>query len=418
MPYKSVNELPAPVRDALPVAAQEIYLSVFNAVYGADCDDACAAAQAWSAVKRAYEKTEDGGKWREIANTATQLRGNTSPFNSLHDVVLQRLDTLIKNNSRMIRYSASAFENVGDWSGIPVIYAQPHDGVLRHPNAADVTARTLSPNYRIVGRIDSAALETHGEPVLRAVMQIDDAELNERAAKGLLSLSTGFSGQIANIKDQESLVGKIQPNHVLIFDRGACPNCFPNDNGARFENTCERSTMTDETPTADAENRLFKRLSEILDNLKSPEQHAEQPTPTAPTEAANNVTEDTAPAGVENMATEEEIRNITAERDDLKAKLEALENAARIEKADRTWAELKNSLPVGWLGEKEAATRAEFEADPAAFAVKVVKFNAENAQTTKPAEGTQTAPVNNMTAENAAEAEIAEFEKAYQIRFI
>ena len=414
MPYKSISDLPAPVRNALPTAAQEIYLSVFNAVYGPDCDDACAAAQAWGAVKKAYRQT-DGGKWTAMEN-ATQFRGNTTPITGSHDVVLQRLDTLIKNNSRMIRYAADAFANVEAWTGTPVIYAQPTEGgILRHPNAADVTAGTLGANYRIVGRIAAANIDTGGEPILRAVMEIDDPEIDERAAGGKLSLSTGFSGQIANIRDQETLVGRITPNHVLIFDRGACPNCYPNDNGARFENVCKSDhSMTDETaPTAEAENRLFRRLSEILDNLKAPEQPAEQTTPTA-TDAAN-VAESA--DGVTDMATEEEIKNITAERDDLKAKLEALENAARIERADRVWAELKNSLPVGWLGEKEAATRAEFEADPAAFAVKAIKFNAENAQTPKTAEGTQTAPVD-MTAENAAEAEIAEFEKAYGIKFI
>ncbi len=47
---------------------------------------------------------------------------------------------------------------------------------------------------------------------------------------------------------------------------------------------------------------------------------------------------------------------------------------------------MKNALPAGWLGEKEAATRKEYEADPGAFALKLINFkNTQPAAT--PAEG-------------------------------
>jgi len=47
---------------------------------------------------------------------------------------------------------------------------------------------------------------------------------------------------------------------------------------------------------------------------------------------------------------------------------------------------MKANLPEGWLGAKEPETRKEFEADPGAFALKVVAF--KNTQPTEtPAEG-------------------------------
>ncbi|MBT9164017.1 MAG: putative cation transport regulator ChaB [candidate division WS2 bacterium] len=60
MPYKTIDDLPEGVK-GLPVKAQEIYLAAFNSAYEQYKSDGAAAAIAWSAVKRKFEKK--GDKW-------------------------------------------------------------------------------------------------------------------------------------------------------------------------------------------------------------------------------------------------------------------------------------------------------------------------------------------------------------------
>ena len=75
MPYKSIDELPESVRNALPGHAQEIYVEAFNNAYreyanprsrrGDSDREETAHKVAWSAVKKAgYQKGSDGD-WRK-----------------------------------------------------------------------------------------------------------------------------------------------------------------------------------------------------------------------------------------------------------------------------------------------------------------------------------------------------------------
>ena len=74
MPYKSVAELPAPVRDYLPKHAQEIYVAAFNSAWNQykdpeewrdnDTREEVAHQVAWAAVKHKYEKNEKTGDWQ------------------------------------------------------------------------------------------------------------------------------------------------------------------------------------------------------------------------------------------------------------------------------------------------------------------------------------------------------------------
>lgn len=74
MPYDRLTELPDSVRDSLPKHAQEIYRSAYNSAWDEYEDpdsrrkdssrESTAHAVAWSAVKKTYEKGDDG-KWRE-----------------------------------------------------------------------------------------------------------------------------------------------------------------------------------------------------------------------------------------------------------------------------------------------------------------------------------------------------------------
>lgn len=73
MPYRTTDELPDSVKHVLPDHGQEIYLKAFNNAYDeykepserrGDADrEETAHKVAWSAVKKVYEKQDDGS-WR------------------------------------------------------------------------------------------------------------------------------------------------------------------------------------------------------------------------------------------------------------------------------------------------------------------------------------------------------------------
>lgn len=77
MPYDSKSDLPEDVQDALPEHAQEIYREAFNSAWeqyddpedreGDDSREATAHQVAWSAVKKEYEKNDDGEWVKEDA---------------------------------------------------------------------------------------------------------------------------------------------------------------------------------------------------------------------------------------------------------------------------------------------------------------------------------------------------------------
>jgi cation transport regulator len=60
MPYTEIDSLPEAVRDHLPKHAQEIFLAAFNSVEEQYGEEERAFRVAWSAVKRDYEKGDDG----------------------------------------------------------------------------------------------------------------------------------------------------------------------------------------------------------------------------------------------------------------------------------------------------------------------------------------------------------------------
>ena len=309
--------------------------------------------------------------------------------NGIHEATLQRLGTYLQNGTKNVFYSPDSF-NPSQWEGIPVIYADvPAGQPLRHPPQEAVIGGTLPAGYRVVGTTKSPSLSDQGEPALRAQIEFhsEAADIETMANGGELSLSTGFSGgTIPEPDGRHRLVGATLPNHVLVFRRGACPNCYPNDNGAVFHNCMESESMTE------TNEGLLKSMKEFF------------------TVSRNEIQ-------VENAAElKVEIEKLRAENAALVSRIDANEAARQQEIKDSKWATFRNALPAGWLGEKEADTRARFESDPGALALKLIEF--QNAQpATKGAQG-NTTHVEPLDAENAAEAEIAEFQKKFGIKFI
>lgn len=73
MPYSTIDELPANVKNHLPRHALEIYLRAFNNAWNEysspekrrnnDSQEAVAHRVAWTAVKKTYYKDSSTGKW-------------------------------------------------------------------------------------------------------------------------------------------------------------------------------------------------------------------------------------------------------------------------------------------------------------------------------------------------------------------
>lgn len=280
----------------------------------------------------------------------------TNVFQDLHDVTLQRLDVYQLNGGKPTFYDSQFFAPTANlWDAVPVVYVETEPGkAAEHPNFADVSGGTLPPQYRVVGNVSNSAVSQTGERVLNGAVGFTDPEIEGMASRGELSLSTGFASPISPdpyLKGAVRISGNVIPNHVLVFRRGACPNCYPNDAGALFHNLKEKDMPDDET------KGLLKKIADAL--TKAPE------TPTQ----HNNLAE------IENLKKElETAKAQTEELTNLKKELATLKEEKAKSEKDAKWATMKNALPAGWLGEKEAATRKEYEADPGAFALKLIAF--------------------------------------------
>ncbi len=275
---------------------------------------------------------------------------HSNVFANLHDVTLQRLDVYQTNNGHPVFYDSAHFApSVDLWNTVPVIYVTTEPGTpAQHPRPEDIANGTLPPQFRPVGSVSRANLPQSGEPALRGAVAFSDPEIEALAAAGKLSLSTGFSSPEAPDPGRPGatrIAGNVTPNHVLVFERGACPNCFPNDNGATFHNL-------QETDMDDESKGLLKTIADALTR--------------APATQHDNLAEMT------NL--KQELATKTTEFENLKQELATLKAAQETAKKDAEWDVMKANLPAGWLGAKEAETRKEYEAAPGAFALKVVAF--------------------------------------------
>ncbi len=326
----------------------------------------------------------------------------SNAFANLHDVTLQRLDVYHRNNGRYVFYDAKHFApTVDHWNTVPVIYVETEPGKpAEHPQFKDVITRTLPAKFRTVGSVSAAHLTETGEKVLKGAIVFSDPAIAAKANAGELSLSTGLASPEApdpRLPGATRIAGPVTPNHILVFDRGACPNCYPNDSGAMFHNLQEPDMPDDET------KGLLKTIADALTRREpAPVQHV-------------NLTE------FENLKKElETAKAQTAELANLKQELETLKAEKATAEKDAKWNAMKANLPEGWLGAKEPETRKEFEADPGAFALKLIQFKS-NLPGEKPAEGSgvgQGAGGAESTEEQQFANLAADFEKRTGIRVV
>lgn len=269
-----------------------------------------------------------------------------------HNVTLQRLDVPQPYDGYDVFFSHAPFRQALPlWENIPVIYGEVVDNAIRHPDFLDVTTGALSPEYRIAGRVILPNMPDEGQARLDAVLEITDPEVESLARMGALGLSTGFSAQTDSDTGNRSIIGDVVPNHVLVFRQGACPNCYPRDNGALFLNVRPMETTMDSEKTSDGfdgeSKSWLKAIHDKLFNTKPAEVPEVKPMETTET------------------VSKEVFDNTVSEKDakiaELTQTIAEMKSAEEQRLKDAAWAEMKNTLPQGWLGEKEAETREMFE---------------------------------------------------------
>lgn len=301
------------------------------------------------------------------------------PYN--HSAILQRLNVFHQNGGKNVYYSLSAFEQAEDWNNIPVFMAvDPTNG---HPEDFGLIENGHVPDgYKLVGHITGANIPSEGTARLEAELYLYDYKAQELAKSGNLALSTGFKSDIRQLDEDGNfeIVGTVTPNHVLVFEQGITPNSYPNDQGAMLTNQVEVIHMADEEFTEKQKGFLTNLIEKL---------HAKNEVPLAEVEAVEENGE------IEELKTRiAELEKALEERDALIAEkdrqLLEMQNACAQQKKDEEWEQMKNMCPSGWL-ENEAETRAQFEADPSAFALKLVNHKQQFANMQVSAEGTATA---------------------------
>lgn len=281
------------------------------------------------------------------------------PF--FHSAILQRLGTYLQNGEVDVFYSPESF-SPNAWGGIPLIFTEVVNDEIHHPDFTAVTNGNLPPEYRFVGKVEWPIIPDNGQPRLEAQLSIIDAAVEQIAREGRLGLSTGFTAQTIADGGEARIVGTVVPNHVLLFEQGACPNCFPNDNGAMFLNTKENEEqMTDES-------KMHTLLQQIHDKLFGNTE--EEP-------VAEEVVEEVVQEAGEPSELEAENEQLKNTVEALKKELDAYKAEAEQRAKDTAWNNIKNTLPEGWLGAKETETRAEFENSKDAFYQRLMAHKAE-----------------------------------------
>ena len=286
----------------------------------------------------------------------------------IHQAILQRLDVSHINDDVKTFYNVDSFKNTESWQGVPIFYdrkSEIKDSNVRHLTKDEVENKTYPiDEYDLIGTIQSAKLSTDGEPALISDIEITVPKYDKMIDNHEISLSTGFMAHFDNVSAvSRDISGDVAPYHVLAFRRNGCLNCQPNDKGAMILN-CEApksgDIMAEEVATEPKAEGMFKQILAKLEGLG-------KPSATIPEEEKIIMTE-TSPT-----IDAAQIGNVIAERDALKAQVDALVAEKETARKDAEWKVLYNTLPAAWK-EKEPEMRAEFESSPASFAVKLVTF--------------------------------------------
>lgn len=198
---------------------------------------------------------------------ATQPGLSGQELGGQHEVILQALDRFIiyETDQEPIKvyYGVENFEGTElAWDAVPVVYQE--EGT--HPDLAELDRSPQEALAKVRARpagqlSNSAVIAAPGQPRLKSLMSFSDPEVQALYAAGKLALSTALYGRLENGR----IVGKVRPNHVLLFRPGE--KTQPRDLGSMFLNsTFLQSNDPKEGETID---KLDEILNSFTNSIKS-----------------------------------------------------------------------------------------------------------------------------------------------------
>jgi hypothetical protein len=176
-----------------------------------------------------------------------------------HEAILQRLETWLPFPhpdlvpGQKLFYASDNFAGTElDWQKGKRLVFVPEGQKVQHVDHAafadDPEGEARRLGFRLAGTVTDVKVvrDGPGEPRVTGNLVIDDAEAEELAKTGGLSISTGFD---AAISPDGTMSGRIVPNHILLFPRcgiGAGETCgTPNDGFAMVQNLREGNIGVD-----------------------------------------------------------------------------------------------------------------------------------------------------------------------------
>ena len=371
-------------------------MGAFNGAFEGTCKDrsdreGCAAAIAWSAVKRAGFHKGEGDQWVKTAKGSCPrlvpyLLAEARPLDPSGATVPRAILNTLDRFKRLVRdgkpytiwFGADAFKNTLDrWAGIPIVYVPKGQD---HPDAYglqdDPEAALKKVNGTVVGHVSEAMIPDGGEPRIEVSMPIDDPKVLALWRDGKLTLSTAFLADekpMPGMKGGElALEGDVEPNHVLVFER--TPHDQPGDGGAVFLNKAPVPMPGMGTsPTSDGVTSPDTRDPPSLGAMPMSvisQVSEKKSTETEKTRMTEKTTEDRI-AVLEKQI--EVMKAVSTEKDGLIAEKETLLKEQAAKKAKEEWDGLAKELPRALVhGAKEIETREKFYAGPAVFMKEVL----------------------------------------------
>ena len=282
--------------------------------------------------------------------------------------VLHRLNRdAINNKGQRKRLLVEDFQKtVKEWPGVPIIFAQEHPTSPASKNLAKALAEV---NGKLLGAIKDASVITDGSPRLVANLGelVSDKAFKAADKAGRLELSPAWF---------PSNEGP-HPDHLLIFEGDATHQ--PGDKGAMmFQNLTDEaqgffSELFQKIKNGGSISREAEKMADDVEKLKTQN------------EAFQNTLKQ---KEADLLAFQEQTKAKDAELVKAKKELEEFQAKALKAKQDVAYNAFQSHVPKGWitgkvkLGDKEVekaeVLRQEFEADPTAVAMRLVKFNEEH----------------------------------------
>jgi hypothetical protein len=287
-----------------------------------------------------------------------------------HDAILQTLDRA----SNRVFLNKEAFEpTVEKWQDVPLIYSSK--GLHPDPDAWDKSpeAELARIGGRIIdGKVVKSYIEQTGHPRLMGKLQLSDQEIVAGIKAGKISTSTGMRVP----HDSTQLKGIVSPHHILFFQENG--ESMPGDLGAFILNTA--------TDSQAEKIKLIDRLKALL--LGGQDENSKGAMEMADANLEKELAQVRQEAGDAKLA----FTKLQGQMDEtIKAKdaeLKKLQDevlAFKKKEADSKWLAFTSKyVPPGLLqGDGAKTLRAEYEADPLAFAMKMLdqkRVQADQAQ--------------------------------------